>query len=227
MTRWPDQRKILPGLGLAVRDVYCIGRNYLEHARELSNPVPQEPVVFLKPASSVVFGADELLIPLEVGRVDHEVELVLVIGETGRDIAGVGVGIDVTARDIQDAAKKKGLPWARAKGMQGFAPVSSFRPLVSPEEWRELGVRLFVDGKVRQEGWASEMIFDIPFLITYLSQWFSLGCGDLIFTGTPQGVGPILSGSLLRAELLTKTNNSSVALESFQLHAVSAIHLPT
>jgi 2-keto-4-pentenoate hydratase/2-oxohepta-3-ene-1,7-dioic acid hydratase in catechol pathway len=200
----------VPDLGLPIRTIICIGRNYVEHARELGNPRPAAPVVFLKPVSAVCYSGDAIVLPPGVGRVDHEVELVVAIGRAGRHIpsdralgqvAGYGIGIDVTARDLQDQAKQKSLPWAVAKGYDTFAPLGSFVPAAEVPDPSSLSVHLSVNGALRQEGRTADMIWDVAELIAYTSGIFSLAPGDLIFTGTPSGVGPLAAGDRLVGEL--------------------------
>jgi 2-keto-4-pentenoate hydratase/2-oxohepta-3-ene-1,7-dioic acid hydratase in catechol pathway len=200
----------IPNLDLPIRTIFCIGRNYLEHARELGNPRPAEPVVFLKPVSAVCADGEAIVLPVGVGRVDHEVELVVAIGRAGRRIAaehalhhvaGYGVGIDVTARDLQDKAKQKALPWAVAKGYDTFAPLGSFVPAAKVPDPSALTIRLAVNSEIRQNGRTADMIWDVAALIAYTSSIFSLAPGDLIFTGTPSGVGPLAAGDRLVAAL--------------------------
>ncbi|HAR42247.1 MAG TPA: isomerase/hydrolase [Bdellovibrionales bacterium] len=201
---------VVPTLGFAVRNIFCIGRNYSEHAKELNNPVPAQPVVFLKPTSSISYSGEEILIPTQVGRVDHELELVLAIGRNSRNvtreaalscIAGYGLGIDVTARELQEKAKAKALPWTLAKGLDTFAFLGEFFPAEKCPDPSRLTFQLTVNGIPKQSGRASEMIFDIPALIVFLSSVFTLNAGDLVFTGTPAGVGPLESGDCLEGVL--------------------------
>lgn len=182
--------------------VYCLGRNYVEHAREMG--AAPEPVVFLKPASAVVSGGGILPWPRGSQLVHHEVELVLLLGSGGTDldlpaaeaaIAGAAIGVDLTARDLQDTAKQKGQPWARSKGFPGSAPVSAFRPASTLSgTWAGLDLTLSVAGQLRQEDRAASMILPPPAIVAQLSRWFVLAPGDLIFTGTPAGVGPVEPG---------------------------------
>lgn len=200
---------VLSGLnGLTARTLYCIGRNYAEHAKELGNAVPTEPVVFLKPLSSLSRPEQGIVLPPQSARVDPEVELVVAIGkqaswiseeEASACIAGVAVGIDVTARDLQDKAKQKALPWAVAKGFDTFAVVGDFVP--PKVSFSELALELSVNGTLRQRGAVSEMLFSVPRLISFLSTIFTLSPGDLIFTGTPPGVAPIQGGDRIVAAL--------------------------
>jgi 2-keto-4-pentenoate hydratase/2-oxohepta-3-ene-1,7-dioic acid hydratase in catechol pathway len=195
---------------LTVRTVYCIGRNYAAHARELNNPVPGEPVVFIKPASSVVPDGASIVIPAQSNDVHYEAELVLSIGKQGKNIpieeamsyvAGYGLGIDVTARDLQQIAKEKSLPWSVAKGFDTFAPLSEFVDVASLPDPDAIEYTLDINGERRQHGMTSHMLFPIPFLVHYLSGIFTLYPGDIIFTGTPEGVGKLNPGDRLHAIL--------------------------
>ncbi len=186
--------------------VYALGRNYAEHAREMN--AAAEPVVFLKPASSLLPGGGRVPWPRGSALVHHEVELVLLLGTGGRDlvpadaeraIAGVAIGVDLTARDLQDEAKKKSAPWARSKGFAGAAPVSAFAPRAAVTDWGALDLALTVNGAVRQSDRASSMLLAPPAIVAQLSRWFALEPGDVVFTGTPAGVGPVQPGETVVA----------------------------
>ncbi|HEY3420539.1 MAG TPA: fumarylacetoacetate hydrolase family protein [Methanomassiliicoccales archaeon] len=190
--------------------IVCIGQNYREHIKELKNEVPSEPVIFLKPMSSRIGNEEAILIPGGVGRVDHEVELALVIGRTGRDIpkeramdhvSGLAVFNDVTARDVQNAYRKAGLPWTLSKGMDTFAPMSEPKPLPATHGIHDLEISCRVNGKVRQQGNTSMMIYTPEELIAFISKWMTLEEGDVIATGTPSGVGPIVPGDLIEMRI--------------------------
>jgi 2-keto-4-pentenoate hydratase/2-oxohepta-3-ene-1,7-dioic acid hydratase in catechol pathway len=183
---------ILPGLTAPLRTIYCIGRNYAEHARELGNEIPSEPVVFLKPASSIMLSGGVLKLPARSKRVDHEVELVVAAGPKRL----FAVGIDFTARDIQLAAKEKGLPWTMAKGFPGFAAVGPFIETALP-----LDFSLSVNGETRQKGTTKDMLVPVDKLMDYLGETFGFGDGDIVFTGTPAGVSPLKGGDRIAAEL--------------------------
>ena len=183
--------------------IVCIGQNYREHIKELKNEVPAEPVIFLKPMSSLIGNGEAILIPEGVGRVDHEVELALIIGKAGRNIpkeralehvGSLAVFNDVTARDIQNSYRKAGLPWALSKGMDTFAPMSEPKPLVAAHDIHDLEISCRVNGQVRQHGSTSMMIYTPEELIAFISRWMTLEEGDIIATGTPSGVGPIMPG---------------------------------
>lgn len=201
----------LPGLShLNIGNIYCIGRNYVEHAVELNNKPPEQPLVFLKPTSSVIFDGDTINLPPQSNNVHHEVELVVAIGKTGKSIpkdkaldhiAGYGVGIDVTARDIQQEAKDNAHPWTVAKGFDTFAPLSPFVDWHRISNPQDIMLEISVNGITRQSDSTKLMIFSVAELISYLSNIFTLQAGDLIFTGTPKGVSPIKSGDQIEATM--------------------------
>lgn len=170
----------------------------------------ETPVVFLKPRSSIIHSGDKIRIPAQSSNVHHEVELVLLIGKETSSaskedaleaIKAVAVGIDLTARDLQSEAKKAGLPWSLSKGFDTFAPIGNFVDTASIPDLQNLKLNIEVNGEVRQNGAASDMIFTIPDLISYLSHQFTLTPGDLIFTGTPKGVSQIFKGDRITATL--------------------------
>jgi len=190
--------------------VLCIGRNYAKHARELGNAIPTEPMVFMKPASSLIGSGGDIVIHPMTNDVHHEIELVCLIGRRGKNIAasdalnyveGYAVGLDMTARDIQTKAKEKGHPWAVAKGFDTFAPLGIFSDRESVFDPQNLSLELTVNGAVRQSGHTSDMIFSVAELISWCSQLFTLEPGDLLYTGTPEGVGQVRAGDQLRAEI--------------------------
>lgn len=183
---------ILPGLSRPAGTIWCIGRNYAEHAKELGNEVPSSPVVFLKPNSALAVNGGVLRLPKDSKRVDHEVELVIAYGPS----LMMAVGIDFTARDLQEDAKKKGMPWTSAKGRPGFAAVGNFVPLHAPVD-----LSLSVGGTVRQRGTSADMIFSVEKIIAHLDETYGLVEGDLIFTGTPAGVAPLAAGDVVEAKL--------------------------
>jgi len=185
--------------------IVCVGRNYVAHARELGNEVPEQPLIFLKPPSAVVADGEPIVIPSVSGRVEHEGEIAVVIGRRARHVTeadalavvhGVAPLNDVTARDLQRTDGQ----WTRAKGFDTFCPIGLVSPL--PGDWRELEVICRVNGEVRQHGRASEMVFGIPALIAYVSRIMTLEPGDVIATGTPEGVGPLHPGDVVEVELV-------------------------
>ncbi len=190
--------------------IICIGRNYVAHARELNNEVPSSPVFFMKPDSALVISNRPFFYPEFSKDVHHELEVVIRINRLGRSIeekyAGryfneLGLGVDFTARDLQAEQKKKGLPWEIAKGFDYSAPVSEFFPLSEFKDIHELSFRLDLNGKTVQDGNTSLMIFSFEKIIAYVSRFMTLKTGDLIFTGTPAGVGPVAIGDRLEAYL--------------------------
>jgi 2-keto-4-pentenoate hydratase/2-oxohepta-3-ene-1,7-dioic acid hydratase in catechol pathway len=188
--------------------VFCIGRNYAEHARELGNPLPDEPVVFMKPAASLVPPGAVVPFPRHGRELHHEVEIVLRIGAGGRDIPAdealrhidaVTVGFDLTLRDLQQALKAKGLPWEKAKAFEGAAPLGEWAA-ADTVDLADLSFRGYAGDDLRQAGNTREMPFPIPRLVAFLSSIWALAPGDIIYTGTPPGVGPVLPGQRLTAE---------------------------
>lgn len=202
------------GVRIPIGTIYCIGRNYVSHAHEMSASVPEEPIVFLKPATSFVPDGGTVIVPGGHHLVHHEVELVVVIGEplyrvtteqAQRAIRGYAVGIDVTLRDLQARAKEQGLPWALAKGFATSAPISAVVPATQLNELDGVEFGLAVNGQQRQRATPAAMIWSVPQLMAYLSQWFMLRPGDVVFTGSPEGVGPLEDGDDVFAWLSTYT----------------------
>ena len=184
----------LPGLELPLGTIWCVGRNYAEHAKELGSEVPKAPLIFLKPASSVIFSGGTLKLQEDSKRVDHEVELVVARAADG--VLKMAVGVDFTARDLQEEAKKKGLPWTDAKGRPGFAALGPFVPARLPA-----ALTLSVNGAPRQKGTTSDMIFSVPKIFEYLDANYGPRPGDIVFTGTPPGVAPVSAGDRVEALL--------------------------
>jgi 2-keto-4-pentenoate hydratase/2-oxohepta-3-ene-1,7-dioic acid hydratase in catechol pathway len=180
--------------------IICIGRNYIDHAKELNNPVPEKPVFFMKPDSALVIRNRPFFYPTFSKDVHHELELVIKIQRLGRSIpekfahryySEIGLGIDFTARDLQSEMKKKGLPWEIAKGFDYSAPVSEFLKLSELKDPSNIDFHLEINGKKIQNGKSQDMIFNFDKIIAYVSQFVTLKTGDLIYTGTPAGVGPV------------------------------------
>jgi 5-carboxymethyl-2-hydroxymuconate isomerase len=202
--------RLTTGRHYPIGKVLCIGRNYSEHIKELGNAPPDAPVIFIKPATSVIGEGEAIVIPPYSRDCHYEVELALLIGRRGKDIpveqamgfiAGYGVGIDLTLRDVQGELKKKGLPWEIAKGFDTSCPLSAFVEASNVADPQSLRIRLAVNGEIRQDGDTSMMIHRIPDIVSYMSGRFTLEPGDVILTGTPAGVGPIVSGDRLAAEI--------------------------
>jgi acylpyruvate hydrolase len=189
--------------------ILAVGRNYLEHIKELGNQTPEEPVIFTKPETAILRNNEPFYYPDFSNDVHHELEIVLKISKMGKNIEEkfahkyydeIGLGIDFTARDIQSRLKSKGLPWDLAKGFNGSAPISDF---VSKEDYnlKNLNFELEVNGELKQKGNTSLMIYSFDYLISFVSKYFTLKTGDLIFTGTPAGVSPVKVGDRLVASL--------------------------
>jgi len=206
------------GTSLEIGTMYCIGKNYEKHAKEMGGELPKDPVVFIKPPAAYIPDGSSVILPDFSDNVHHEVELVVVIGKDCSNIrsdqarnviAGYAIGIDVTLRDIQQKAKEKGLPWAVAKGFVTSAPISKIIPESEfGDEIPFFDVKLEVNGDIRQNGNTKDMARPVGLLIEYLSKVFTLRTGDCIFTGTPEGVGKINSGDKLIAELSGKVKLS-------------------
>lgn len=186
--------------------ILAIGRNYAEHIAELQNEVPEEPVIFFKPDTAVLRNNEPFYYPDYSQDIHHEIELILRISREGKNIeqkfAGkyydaIGLGIDFTARDLQSKAKAKGLPWTLAKGFNGSAPISEFLPREQFPDLQNIGFRLDVNGQTRQEGNSQLMLNSFDAIIAYISRFITLKTGDIIFTGTPAGVGPVQIGDRL------------------------------
>jgi 2-keto-4-pentenoate hydratase/2-oxohepta-3-ene-1,7-dioic acid hydratase in catechol pathway len=194
--------------------IICIGRNYIEHARELNNPLPQNPVFFLKPDTALVIRNRPFYYPDFSNEIHYETELVLKICKVGKSIPekyasdfynSIGLGLDFTARDLQQKCKEKGLPWEIAKGFDYSAPVSpEFIPKDRFADLKNIGFYLELNGSKVQTGNSGDMIFSFESIISYVSQFITLRTGDLIFTGTPAGVGPVKIGDKLEAYLENK-----------------------
>lgn len=195
----------------AVNRIYCVGRNYADHAREMGHdPDREPPFFFMKPASAIVTDGSNMQYPSLSKDVHHEIEMVVAIGKGGANIPadralehvyGYGVGLDMTRRDLQGEAKKMGRPWDTGKAFDQSAPCSALVPAATCGHPAEGLVRLLVNGEVRQEGNLNQLIWSVPDTIAYLSTLFTLQPGDLIFSGTPAGVGPVQKGDVLEGEV--------------------------
>lgn len=200
----------LSGTAQRVNTVFCIGRNYAAHAAELGNAVESEPVVFLKPNAALLREGSPIVLPDYSRDVHYECELVLLIGKDADHvdeaaalscIAGYGIGLDLTARDVQSVVKAKGLPWTKAKGFRGAACVSDFVAANLVADPARLQFDLHVNGEPRQHGDTALMQFPVATIVSYLSRIYGLRAGDLVFTGTPEGVGRLQGGDRLQLAL--------------------------
>ncbi|KAI8987548.1 hypothetical protein BDF20DRAFT_910142 [Mycotypha africana] len=189
------------------KKIVAIGRNFSEHAKELGNTVPTSPFFFLKPTSSYLANGGTIEIPPGC-EVHHEIELAVVIGKEACDcpaseamehVAGYALAIDCTARNLQNEAKKKGLPWSTAKGFDTFSPISEFIPKDNFADVQDVDLWLKVNGQIRQQGNTRDMIFNVPSLIEYISSIMKLEVGDVVMTGTPSGVGALKAGDMVTA----------------------------
>ncbi|MCD4697618.1 MAG: fumarylacetoacetate hydrolase family protein [Bacteroidales bacterium] len=180
--------------------IICIGRNYIEHAKELNNPLPEKPVFFMKPDTAIVIRNRPFFYPEFSKEIHYETELVLKINKNGRHIQEkfahtyyneIALGVDFTARDLQQKSKEKGLPWEIAKAFDDSAPISKFIPISELANKEDISFRMELNGEVVQQGYSKNMIFTFDQLIAYVSKFITLKMGDLIFTGTPEGIGPV------------------------------------
>jgi len=197
-------------INLPAGKVVCVGRNFAAHAEELNNPLPDEPVLFLKPASSLLAWEKKLPIPTSKGEVHYELELAVLIGKTlthanneeaMKGVVAVGLGLDLTLREKQQALKEKGLPWERAKAFDGSCTIGPWIPLPSIEWLQQAEFRLTINKTLRQEGKANLMMWPVVDLLVEISKEFTLQSGDVVLTGTPAGVGPLNIGDQIVAEL--------------------------
>jgi 2-keto-4-pentenoate hydratase/2-oxohepta-3-ene-1,7-dioic acid hydratase in catechol pathway len=194
--------------------IICIGRNYAEHAKEMNSPLPTEPIFFLKPDTAIIKDNQPFYYPDFSKEIHHEVELVIKINKTGKNIDAqfahkyydeIGIGIDFTARDIQAKCKEKGLPWEKAKAFDGSAPIGKFIDKKKIADLNNIHFKLLINGKSVQEGNTKDLLFTFDTLIAYVSTFFTLKTGDLIYTGTPEGVGPVVIGDKLEASIENET----------------------
>lgn len=185
---------------MLIRNIWGVGRNYADHAKELGNDVPPVPMIFLKAGSCASVNSTEIVLPAWTEEVHHEVELCLKISQH-LSVVEAAVALDLTERKAQAAARKEGSPWTLAKSFDGACAVSSFFMVRKLEELADLRLRLWVNDQLRQDGRTSQMIFGVPRLLNYITETFPICAGDLILTGTPAGVGPLADGDSVRAEI--------------------------
>lgn len=190
--------------------IFCVGRNYADHAKELSSAIPDEPVIFMKPKSALLQPHTPFYYPEFTNELHYEAELVLRISKNGKYIQdkfankyydAVTVGIDFTARDIQNELKEKGLPWEKAKAWDNSAAIGKWVPFTNLKNKKELNFGLYKNKELVQQGNSRDMLFDFDYIVSYISNFFSINIGDLIFTGTPAGVGELVVGDELEGFL--------------------------
>ena len=183
--------------------IICIGRNYAEHAKELNNAVPTEPVFFMKPDTALIRNGQPFYHPDFSNDIHHEIELVLVVCKTGKNIDEkfaskyynkLAIGIDFTARDLQNSAKEKGLPWEKAKAFDGSAPLGESVDVSTIKDVNDINFHLEINGKTVQQGNTKDLLFSFDKIIAFISRFITLKTGDLIYTGTPAGVGKVNIG---------------------------------
>ena len=211
-----------------VGKILCLGQNYAKHAKEMGAAAPSSPIIFLKPATAIIENGDAIVLPTISHDVHHEVELTVLIGKQGKNItqsraleyvAGYGIGLDMTMRDLQKEAKTAGNPWSIAKGFDTSAPLSPFISKDHVKSPDNLEITLSVNGKERQHSNTSNMIYKIDYIITFLSSIFTLEEGDVIYTGTPEGVGKVVEGDVIEAEIpgIGKLRHAVVSAQSNSL----------
>ncbi|MTC51454.1 fumarylacetoacetate hydrolase family protein [Providencia alcalifaciens] len=201
-------------LDFPANKVVCVGSNYAKHIKEMGSALPEEPVLFIKPETALCDVNQPIVIPKDLGSVHHEVEMAILIGmplknadedRVARAIAGYAVALDLTLRDLQAKFKKAGQPWEKSKAFDGSCPISGFIPVSGTSDLQNMSLSVEINGEVRQSGSTRDMITPVLPLISYMSRFFTLRPGDVILTGTPDGVGPLVSGDMLT---LTINDNS-------------------
>ncbi|AJJ10120.1 fumarylacetoacetate (FAA) hydrolase family protein [Yersinia rohdei] len=206
-------------LEFPVSKVVCVGSNYAEHIKEMGGAASVEPVLFIKPETALCDIRQPVSIPKDFGAVHHEVELAVLIGtplkqatedKVARAIAGYGVALDLTLRELQLNLKKAGQPWEKSKAFDGSCPISGFIPVAEFGDAQNVELSLTINDELRQKGNTRDMITPIIPLISYISRFFTLRAGDIILTGTPQGVGPMKSGDMLKIMLNGKSLNTRI-----------------
>lgn len=204
--QWNDGKPV----GLPTGKIVCVGRNYAEHAAELHNPVPQSPLLFMKPQTAIVSLHEPIAIPTLKGEVHYEAEIAVLVGAELKNadndrikngITGIGVALDLTLRSLQDQLKQQGHPWEKAKAFDGSCPLSRFEPANSFHSLNNLEIEFILSNTVKQKGSSAQMLFDILSLVGYISNWFTLKPGDVVLTGTPKGVGPLRPGDTVQIRL--------------------------
>jgi len=199
-----------PDKKIRVGKIICVGQNYKKHIEELKSTKSKDPLIFMKPSTSILHEDDPIILPDFSEEVHHETELALLIGKLAKNIPagkwtdyvkGAGIALDLTLRDVQNEAKKNGHPWTICKGFDGSCPLSKFIPLHNIKDIQNLRIQLYVNNVLRQDGFSGDMIWTVDELLVFISKIFTLEPGDLILTGTPEGVGKLKSGDQLRATI--------------------------
>lgn len=199
-----------PNREVKVGKIVCVGLNYVKHIEEMSSKRSTEPVLFLKPSTSILQEGEKIILPSYSNEIHHEVEMALLIGKEAKNInkinwktyvSGVSVALDLTLRDLQSDAKKRGHPWSVCKGFDGACPIGKFVPLSDVGDIGDLEIELYKNDELKQKGNTSQMIFPPKELLAYISRIFTLEEGDIILTGTPAGVGPIYSKDIIHAKI--------------------------
>ena len=199
-----------PDKKIKVGKLLCVGQNYKKHLNELKSIKSKNPLIFMKPSTSIIHEGTSIILPEFSQEVHHETELALLIGKNGKNIpkgkwkeyvVGVGIALDLTLRDIQNEAKKNGHPWTICKGFDGSCPLSKFRSLERIDDIQKLKIQLYINDELRQNGYTGDMIWSIDQLLVFISGIFTLEEGDILLTGTPAGVGKLHSGDHLHAEI--------------------------
>ncbi|MFC5650682.1 fumarylacetoacetate hydrolase family protein [Paenibacillus solisilvae] len=210
-----------------IRNIYCVGRNYALHAKELGNDVPGQPMIFSKPTHALHPAEGRLQLPGGVGEIHHELELVVRIAapyEQGKSLTqlidGVALGIDWTARDVQNVLKEKRHPWLLAKGFKGSAVLSDFTAFKGAEAFEQLQFSLRMNGEIIQSGSPKDMIFPLEQLVNYIGTQYGLGAGDIIYTGTPAGVGPVKHGDIIELVWETAVEGSKQSFGPLEIELV-------
>ena len=202
--------KLQPNKTIRVGKLICVGQNYKKHIEEMKSIKSKDPVLFMKPSTAILTEGKVINLPDFSNEVHYETELALLIGQKAKNIladqwkdyvSAAGIALDLTLRDLQGEAKKKGHPWAVSKGFDGSCPISTFHPLKKIIDIEHLNIKLFVNNKLRQDGFTGDMIWSVGDLLAFISKIFTLEPGDIILTGTPEGVGKLNHGDRLLASI--------------------------
>ncbi|KGX83946.1 fumarylacetoacetate hydrolase family protein [Pontibacillus litoralis] len=192
----------------SIGNIICVGRNYAKHVKELENDIPTNPLLFSKPTHALHSPSGQLALPFHLGAIHHEVEIVVKLATAYNDalplddiIEAIAIGIDWTARDVQSSLKEKGHPWLISKGFKGSAVLSEFIPFPGENAFKQITFSLMNNGKIVQSGATKDMIFPLRSLLTYIDRQLGTDKGDIIYTGTPEGVAPVQSGDVLQMQL--------------------------